>query len=50
MGNIYVKLYGIWTHGSKGDVVYTHFLSRALCNHLCNLVEDIMRNNSVKLF
>ena len=30
MGNIHVKLYGIWTRGAKGDVVLRHFLSRAL--------------------
>ena len=30
MGNIHVKLYGIWTSGSKGGVVSRHFLSRAL--------------------
>ena len=29
MGNIHVKMYGIWNSGS-GDVVYRHFLSRAL--------------------
>ena len=27
MWNIHVKLYGIWTSGSKGDFVYRHFLS-----------------------
>ena len=45
LGNIHVKLYGIWTSGSKGDAVLRHFLSRALTgaplcsadpNHLCN--------------
>ena len=30
MGNIHVKLYGIRTSGSKGDVVLRYFLSRAL--------------------
>ena len=30
MGTIHVKLYGIWTSGSEGDVVKRHFLSRAL--------------------
>ena len=33
MGNIHVKLYVIWTCGS-GEVVYRHFLSRALATHL----------------
>ena len=30
MGNIHVKLYGIWTSGSEGDVFLRHFLSGAL--------------------
>ena len=30
MGTIHVKLYGIWTSGSEGDVVRRHFLSKAL--------------------
>ena len=57
MGNIHVKLYGIWTSGS-GDMVLRHFLPRALAapfvqqtGTICAiLVEGIMRNNSVKLF
>ena len=57
MGNIHVKLYGIWTSGSKGDVVYRHFLSRAdspfvqQTQIICAiLVKGIMRNITVKLF
>ena len=49
-----VKLFQIRTSSSRGDVVKWHLLSRALAvfcsaerNHMCNLVEDIMRNNSV---
>ena len=57
MGNIHVKLYEVWTSGLGGDVVKRYFLSGALAaplfrerNHLCNFLEGIMRNNSVKLF
>ena len=28
--NIHVKLHGVWTSGSKGDVDERHFLSRPL--------------------
>ena len=56
MGNIHVK-FGIWTSSSEGDVVYRHFLSRALAafvqrtGTICRiLVEGIIRNDSVKLF
>ena len=50
MENIDVKLYEILTSGS--DVVYRHFLSRALAYSLFSgvLEEGIMRNNPVKLF
>ena len=30
MGNIHVKLYGIWTSGSGGNAIKRHVLSRAL--------------------
>ena len=58
MGTIHVKLYGIWTSGSEGDVVRRHFLSGALAAPLFSrqelsvqfLIEGIMRNNSVKSF
>ena len=54
MGNIHVKLCEIWTSGS-GDVVKTFLIWSSGCqfvmrNHLCNFVEGIKRNNSVKLF
>ena len=45
------------TNGSEGNTVLRYFLSGVLaalfsaeCNHLCNFVEGIMKNNSVKLF
>ena len=57
MGNIHVKLYEIWTSGSKGDVISRHFLSRALrafvqlTQTICAILfEGTMRNNSVKSF
>ena len=57
MGNIHVKLYEVWTSGLGGDVIkdisYLE-LWLPLCseerNHLCNFLEGIMRNNTVKLF
>ena len=57
MSNNPVKLFGTWTNGSGGmpckGISYLEFwqpLSSAERNHLCNLVEGIMRNISVKLF
>ena len=43
MGNIHVKLYGIWTSGSKGDIVYRHFLSRALAAPLLSRPESFVQ-------
>ena len=57
MDNIQLKLYEIWTSGSKGEVIKRHFLSRALAapvqwtGNICAILEEgIMRNNPVKLF
>ena len=52
MGNIHVKFYEIWTVVQK--MIFKDALGQPLCsadqNHRCNLVEGIIRNNSVKLF
>ena len=42
MGNIHVKSYEIWTSGS-GDVVYRHFLSRALAAPLFSGLEPLVK-------
>ena len=42
MWNIHVKLHEIWTSGS-GDVVYQHFLSRALAALLLNCLEPFVQ-------
>ena len=44
MGNIHVKLYGIWTSGSEGDVVIQrYFLSRALSDPLFSGLEPFVQ-------
>ena len=43
IGNIYVKLYEIWTSGSGGDIVYRHFLSRALAAPLFSGLEPFVQ-------
>ena len=43
MGNIHVKLYEKWPSGS-GDVVYQHFLCRALAALLFNGLEPFVQN------
>ena len=53
-----VKLYSIWTSGSRENVIKRHYLSKALTAPLFGgakpfvqrVVEGIIRNNSVKLF
>ena len=58
IGNIHVKLFEIWTRGSVGDVIYRHFLSRALVapfiqwtGTICAILEEgVMRKNPLKLF
>ena len=57
MDNIQLKLYEIWTSGSKKEVILRHFLSRALAapvqwtGNICAILEEgIMKNNPVKLF
>ena len=43
MGNIHLKLYEIWTSGS-GDVVYRHFLYRALAANLFSGLEPFVQH------
>ena len=43
MGNIHVKLYGIWTSCSIGDVDSRHFLSRALTTPLFSRPEPFVQ-------
>ena len=57
MVNTHMKLYGIWTSGSKGDVVKTFPIQSSdspfvqQTQTICAIfVEGTMRNNSVKLF
>ena len=43
LGNIHVKLYEIRSSGSGGDVVYRHYLSRALAAPLFSRLEPFVQ-------
>ena len=43
MGNIHVKIYGIWSSGSGGNVTKRHVLSRAPAASLFGGAEPFMQ-------
>ena len=43
MGNIHMKLNGIWTSGSGGNVIKIHVLSRALAAALFGGAEPFLQ-------